>query len=281
MNWSGARGAGGASFLTTVSGGFRPENPPMGSEGAPVTKVRNFRRSSGTKADMQARRSRKQRESEVYPCWALTCALRCSSVQQASSLTDAPMMMEASSFSDQIRHASKESNSLKAVRKAATCGAMAVMREASATAAMYSSTFEGESEMPEPADLSSICEWPGRVKSTHSCAIASADMLRRLFIDLKSSGSTSRRELHEKGAPPRTARQKRGCNCTSTRRLSKMHLATMWPSSRKRSRICCAACSWPLRSHWGSQGSGKSMPCGTPFLKSRGSELRRISATCA
>mmetsp|Transcript_98746 Transcript_98746/g.318470 ORF Transcript_98746/g.318470 Transcript_98746/m.318470 type:complete len:204 (-) Transcript_98746:674-1285(-) len=202
-------------------------------------------------------------------------------VQQESSRTEAPMMMEASSFSDQIWQASRGSSSLKAVRKAATCGATVLTRDASATQLMYSATFAADRAMPEPPGFSSICGWPGSVKSMQSCASASPSMPWRLTSEPKSSGSTSRSERKENGAPPRTVRQKRGWSCTSTRRLSRMHLATVWPNSRKRSSTCCAACSSPLRSHSGSQGSGKSMPPGTPERKSFGSDVLRISATCA
>mmetsp|Transcript_35659 Transcript_35659/g.105918 ORF Transcript_35659/g.105918 Transcript_35659/m.105918 type:complete len:211 (+) Transcript_35659:400-1032(+) len=209
------------------------------------------------------------------------CAERCSNVQKLSSRTDAPMMMAASSFSDQMRHASSGRTSRKAVRKASTCGATAVTRVASATRFTYSSTLSVVRATLAPPGRSSISGWPGSVKSTQSPARASASMEPRRAREAASSGSSSRREWGWKGALPSAARQRKGWSCTSTSRLSRMHLATVWPSSRKRSRICCAAWSSPLASQAGSRGSGKSAAPGAPERKSWGSEVLRMSATCA
>mmetsp|Transcript_39110 Transcript_39110/g.103631 ORF Transcript_39110/g.103631 Transcript_39110/m.103631 type:complete len:211 (+) Transcript_39110:491-1123(+) len=209
------------------------------------------------------------------------CALRWSRVQNESLVTEAPIMIEESSISDQIWHASSGSSSAKACLKAAACGSQAVASEASDTSATYSPTLSAVSRMPDPPALSSTCGWPGNVKSTQSPSRSAALIDGRPLIWLNSAGSTSRRELSDRGPWPRIRRQKSGCSCMSTRRLSRMHFATTWPSRRKRSRICCASLSCPSRNHAGCHGSGYIIPIGTPSRNSRGSEVRSISATCA
>jgi len=79
-------------------------------------------------------------------------------VQQVSSRTDAPMMIEANSISDQMLQASIGSNSLNAVQKAATWALTAVTSETSETLLTYSSTFEAVSKVLAPFGSSSICE---------------------------------------------------------------------------------------------------------------------------
>mmetsp|Transcript_43574 Transcript_43574/g.100385 ORF Transcript_43574/g.100385 Transcript_43574/m.100385 type:complete len:272 (-) Transcript_43574:4434-5249(-) len=271
MYWSGVNGAGGDSFFTTVKGGLSPANPLTGSVGAPVTKVRKLLLCSALKAVMALSKSRKHRESAWYPCCALMCDPNCSRLQCASS--NEPTINEDSSCVDHRWHVDSGSSSEKALRKAATCASTAVTNVVSATSVMYSSTLLDVTERLQPPGFSSICGDPGRVKSTHNCAKVSEPMSRMLPMFLYNSGSTSRSMLVVQGPSASTRCQKRGCNCKSTKRLSKMHFATTWPRSRKRS----------LTSEASSlvSGRGKSQPFGTPSLKSRGSELLRRSATCA